>query len=578
ANRGNPYKSFTTSANALNSVKSYATTDELKSAVANFEILPAKISGGTVDGNGGTYTYDGTSKGVSFSFGFPSVDVSYGTQSTAFYFVKVPSGATAETKAALAAAAKAAKNEGKTSCVYGGTTYTFGTSATATSASIESRTIAFNRKSAGVYDILIFQASNSDFDFDGFTEINWITNPRNVSVAKTASSSNTFGDIDYGGYKFVFSNIASEDEVTLSATKTSPDSMGFRYEDFGASFNPVNGTTYALYGLYAGTYKVKFAVSSNTSHNDGNDALYGTPSSSNYTIDTSETSWSVSSRTLATATSGASGTNVYLYTGYTSVITISNFFANGFFTNDIIYDGTAGNIKVSVDTFMSNMAAGTTVNTTTSGTALSTGSFNFNSTGSVAFSFTAYDAASYTPSVNSVAFAYGGKNYSNYSLALKSISLTITPKPITVVWSLSGDTDGDFSVVFDGQNHTIVSNWIAAASGSYSTVDGKVYYEDYESGTGKIIITRAGTKAAKELTGTLTAKDVKVKDGADTYYTATLTQLSGNYRISNNVKNWYITRKHISASIMPNYDDNRYSGGFYSATISFSGLVDGVRP
>ncbi|MGN0768653.1 MAG: hypothetical protein ACI4M8_04765, partial [Christensenellales bacterium] len=535
ANQGNPFKNFTTSANALSSVQSYASTDALKTAVANFEILPAKLSGGSTSGNGGTYLYDGTNKGVSFSFDFPTVDVSYGTQSTAFYFVKAPSGATEATKTALVAAAKAALDEGKTSCVYGGTTYTFGTSATATSASTETRTIAFNRKSAGVYDILIFQATNKDFDLDGYTEINWTITPANVSITKTASSSNVFGNIDYGGYTFVFNGIASGDTVTLSATKTSPNGIGFRYEDFGTTLTPVNGTGYSLYGLYAGTYKVKYAVSGNTSRNDGNDALYGTPKTYNYTIDTSETSWNVSARTLATASSGASGSNVYLYSGYTSVITVSNFFASGFFTDDKIADGTAASIKVSVDSFKTNMTSGIAFGTTASGTTITAGAFNFASTGSIAFSFKAYDANAYSPSVNSVAFTYEANNYTNYSLSMKSISLTITPKKITVVWSLTGDTDGDFSVIYDGQNHTISAAWQVAASGTYSVSDGKIYYEDYDSATGKVVVTHSGTKASKELTGTLTAGTVKVKDGEDTYYTATLTQLSGNYEISNNI-------------------------------------------
>lgn len=443
ANENNPFRNFTVSANALSSVQSYANTDALKSVVKNFEILPAKISGVSTTGNGNSYIYDGTKKGVSFSFDFPTVDVSYGVQRTSFYFVKVPAGADNATKNALAAEAKRALSEGKTSCVFQGETYTFGISAEATSESANTRTLAFQRISAGLYDVLIFQTSNPDFDLTGYTNIHWTIDKIGISVSKEESLSNVFGNIDYGGYKFKFYNVAAGDSVAISAVKTSPDNTGFRYEDFANEIKDVkNDQEYALYGLYAGTYKVKFDIKSNNSTDDGNDALYGTPYGVNYTIDTSETSWDVTARTLSAVLSGANGEKVYLNTGYTSTVTINNFFADGFFTEDITAKGTSDNIKVSAEKIRSDLTDGITFDTTLSGTELTQGEFNFAATGEVKFEFTAYDAQKYTPSVNSVSFVYGGKEYANYSLTKKGVELTIKPKDIEVKWSLSGAPDG----------------------------------------------------------------------------------------------------------------------------------------
>lgn len=122
------------------------------------------------------------------------------------------------------------------------------------------------------------------------------------------------------------------------------------------------------------------------------------------------------------------------------------------------------------------------------------------------------------------------------------------------------------------------AQWAVAAKNSALTDDLKVYFDDYESGTDKIKITHGGTKVAKELKGTVTAEKVKVDNGEDTYYEVTITQIGGNYNITNRIQRWYVTRKEIKGTVTPNCDDNKYSGNYYSATISFYGLVNDVRP
>ena len=164
------------------------------------------------------------------------------------------------------------------------------------------------------------------------------------------------------------------------------------------------------------------------------------------------------------------------------------------------------------------------------------------------FTFTTYNADTYSAIISDVQYVVGSTDYDNYSLSPVDTSYTITPKTIRLNWNLVdeddnviADTTADaYTVVYDKTTYTMVASF--QTTGEYG-----VYSADYDEATGKIALVKDGPKdTALVYGGTYYAVNVGT-------YTASVNNLpSGNYVIATSgdealgelrTTEWTITRR-----------------------------------
>ncbi|MBO5775993.1 MAG: hypothetical protein J6R35_01325, partial [Clostridia bacterium] len=409
----------------------------------------------------------------------------------------------------------------------------------------------FTQINAGSYGVILVGASNQNFQFSTYYVIEWTISPKtigaNVSNA-TATIDGTengtyFGDKNYGGIKVRFSGIVAGDSLTLGHTATFnnvEDANFFRYSTLDSNIQ--NDVDYYLYGKYVGKYK--FTLSSiaeaerQTPH--AHNSVYGKKASTNYTFDPEAHAWSVEKRPL-NATISATNSFIYNAGAQGVTIVIDNLYAANF-NEDVAYSAMIAEITAS------NTIIFTASHLTQDNLTSFTVGKPVYSNDTFTFTFTTYNADTYSAIISDVQYVVGSTDYDNYSLSPVDTSYTITPKTIRLNWNLVdeddnviADTTADaYTVVYDKTTYTMVASF--QTTGEYG-----VYSADYDEATGKIALVKDGPKdTALVYGGTYYAVNVGT-------YTASVNNLpSGNYVIATSgdealgelrTTEWTITRR-----------------------------------
>ncbi|MBR2480187.1 MAG: hypothetical protein IKB56_02660, partial [Clostridia bacterium] len=565
-------------------------TDSIGATFKNFEILPVVL--GTPElRESSTLTYNGTFQYVEVEFGGTITNGNIQGIATQFKGIAVPdhwneldeAGKLEYVKNNKAGAQVVGTNandgfvDASKPAIDGKGTYNY---------------LRFGQINAGEYSVLVVDVTNTNYKFEGYFLVEWTIEKAPISVTHSAVGSNIFGTTNYGGYSFTFGNIASGDEVGFTTTETSPNGIGFRYNNVPENKHFVGGQAYLYYGKYVGNYSVTFSAPTTIAFREGDNALYGTHADNNYKFAEDETDrdgeWEIVARqlTLSETATNTLEDMVYNYNVAKGInFTITNFYDEDFMSADV-----AHNLEF-VNDFVNYIAIDIAVNQTAN---MPTFVFDSNGTGTVTYTTTAYNSATYTTSVKGITFTDGGNTYVNYSLTTKSYNYEIKPKVIRLEWILldgSGNPivdDNDknvYSVEYDKvTTYTLTAGFLVGGADEYSTTDYKVYAEDYDSTTGKITITRAGTKnVGITLAGTTSASQVS-NENAEEVYIVTADQIGGNYLIDNSdtedegkqSQTWEIRRKVINGiDFGPErgavYD---YNGQEYSVSFNLN-LIEG---
>ena len=432
--------------------------------------------------------------------------------------------------------------------------------------------IWFRERNAGSYSVVIVGTDNPNYLFDQYLEITWTINKRNVvySAASTGSSS-TFGDINYGRLTLTFSNIVAGDKIKINNVSVNNIC---RYSTLTADTEIVN-SAYYVYGSSVGEYTLTLSdvVTVGDTSSGGR---YGESFGNNYYFSSADgtysSKWSILPRTLSVSEYVLTDSDyVYNYNVAKGVkIEITNFYSSGFFDEDVNPSVIDRDLIV-----VEYTASGCVVNR----------EVNRDTNGKIIMYFKAYDAGVYAITVEGVSYVDGGISYNNYQLTPKSGNFTISPKTVNIQWFLDGAdaiASGN-SVIYDKTLHTVRAGFLVAKSGTFSTSDYLVYYNDYDALSGKITLTKEGEKNTLiQYTGTVEA--VNVSSAADEIYIAVASQLSGNYRINDSVDvpngkgqsfSWQIQRKTIDISFTNPGDTFIYDGQQHGLAINISGLCEG---
>ena len=566
--------------------------------VNNYVIIPKDI---TLDYTGETtFTYDGelhgpdnvVSNGLLDRSKLPDFETVYGVRfNLYFYGIPLP-----KDWATLSQEAKDAyiKNNKNDKVIVGSGEDNFVTG-------ISKNYISFLERNAGKYGVAVvgtaYRDANGEFhDHESYVlstdyfYIEWEIRQTTVSVGMTTSSQR-FGNTNYGGIIFTFNNIVSGDEITLGNVTLSYDKVSsgysandyFRYIGLTTSTVITNGSYY-LYGSYVGTYSVSIANPS-TVTDTASSGLYGDSYGNNYNF---EKAYSNEIEiTVRNVTAGAWEYTVdggktysetkptdwtYVYGRYKGVrITLSDFSSPDFLTNDISAKAganiTAAEIRDVTKVTVSRVLSGAlTLSEPVVNAAL----------GTITYSFYAYDAGEYGVTINSAINYNGfdGNVYGNLQIEkAASVTFTVEKKLIIITWELDGEAKN--SVVYDGLKHTVVAKFGYSASGTFNTSDNLVYYDDYVNE--QKIYSKYDKRGEITLsyTGSREAADVNYNKATDTddLYVCYVAQISGNYEITSESrqKEWEITRRSFTMTFANAGIAYVYDGAAKSIALNLNG-------
>ncbi|MDE7372799.1 MAG: hypothetical protein K2N18_01920, partial [Clostridia bacterium] len=459
---------------------------------------------------------------------------------------------------------------------------------------------------AGKYAVVIFAAAYKDaggafhenvsFNIAEPLYLYWEIQQKAIEI-ETEHTSMTFGDANYGGAKYTFSEIIDTDDIkdqikikNLTVNYAGKSADGFlRYSTLSADTLIENDSTFSVYGTFVGDYNVTMSGTVTDGMTDAT-GLYGIASESygraesNYSLSTND-KFTVTVRNLKTGateyTNNYVGENsqfvkeipanltdtywVYTYGVKKGIrVEISNFYAADFLEGDIAAaEGDNVLIVASdlVDTVAKELYDDSGRIKLTRTHANSTCEFEIDKdSASITYNFIAVNAATYGVSLTRMTYTYEGKTYGNYGLTETSTSFTIKPKTINVQWALDGTAvEGTEtpSVVYDAQEHSVSAKFIFADGGVLDPSDRKVYAEDFVSDTKIYSVYQQKNALSLEFSadGTNAYTDVNVVDGVDTPYETYLKLFTtGNYRFAESGEGsysleWEITRREFKISV-----------------------------
>lgn len=460
---------------------------------------------------------------------------------------------------------------------------------------------------AGDYAVVIFEAAykdsdgsykaNESFNISSPLHVKWQIQKRDIGV-DVSHTSMTFGDTNYGGAGFTFKNIVESDEVkikNLSVFFNGANADGFlRYADLNAEKIIKNGNTLYVYGSHAGNYTVDIDDILTLNMEEAT-TLYGFADNdygradTNYTVSVSDP-FTIIHRTLTTeaAQYTADGGNTfssnlpdmtYVYNVKKGVkITVGNFYSKDFLKNDIAAKESAYRLIPSADIIDRSQIEIAKEYGNAEYTAVSD-----LDAGAVTMLFFGINAATYAISITDITYTDGGETYNNYELRAVNANFTITPKTITVQWTLDSNvvTTAVPSVVYDGKPHSVTARFVSSASGKFVTTDNLVYYDDYISTSQ--IYTQFDGKAPKTLSFSSDANHTytDVNNNKSETYTTYLTQFTdGNYRLAeegdgSRVITWAITRREFTMVVANPGNTFIYDGNYKQIVLTFdSGDVE----
>ena len=269
-------------------------TDTIGDSFKNFEILPVILATPEL-GISGNFEYNGQEQGVEVIFGGLLTDSNDGQIeiSTQYKGIVAP-----ENWDSLSEEEKLAYvNANRGSALVVGTNGNGGVVDASKSTGVDSDVydfLYFRQINAGNYRLLIVDASNTNYKFNGYYLVEWTISKLALTPTITTSSSMVFGDANYGGKTYQFANVIDGDSLDFNVVASTPNGIGFRYSD---SFNGItSATVVSYYAKYAGSYTLTISnpVSNLRTHNDA----YGPSFGSNYSLSNSIVStWIVTSRT-----------------------------------------------------------------------------------------------------------------------------------------------------------------------------------------------------------------------------------------------------------------------------------------
>ncbi|MDE6303100.1 MAG: hypothetical protein K2M36_05900, partial [Clostridia bacterium] len=471
---------------------------------------------------------------------------------------------------------------------------------------------------AGKYSVVIIGAAykgadnlfyeNVSFNLSSPLYLNWEIKAQAVKV-EIDQESMTFGDVNYGGASYTFSQIVNEDGVTdqiqikdLTISYAGKSADGFlRYCDLYSDTLIGNNSTYSVFGTFVGEYVVSMGGTISVGMKKAT-GLYGVKdenfgsAESNYTLSV-DNKFTIVTRQLTVSDtkysnditvnddgsiSGTFATTIpdmtYVYGRNQGIrIKISDFCAKNFAQEDIAQAG-AENVLI---------PAGEIVNlnnirlTRTHLNATCTPIIDETGTGSVEYFFYAVNAATYNVSITDMKYTYKNKDtdkdteYNNYGMTEQHPRFTVNPKTIIVQWYLDGDiinSDATRVVTYDANAHTVTAKLLSAKSGVFDSDDNLVYYNDFVSDT-QLYSVYDGKNALPlqfSAEGTNSYTDVNVIDDNDEDYVTYLRRFTtGNYRLMESGDDefkynlysisWRINRREFTIEVPENNLENIFT-------------------
>ena len=461
--------------------------------------------------------------------------------------------------------------------------------------------ISFLERNAGKYGVAVVGTAYCDangvfHDHESYVlstdyfYVEWEILQMTVSVGMTTTSQ-TFGNTNYGGIIFTFNNIVSGDKITLGNVTLSYDKVAsgysagdyYRYVGLTTS-TEITNDSYYLYGSYVGKYSVTISNPS-TVTDTASSGLYGDSYGNNYNFEKAYSTeieiivrnvtagaweYTVDGGKTYSATKPADWT--YVYGSYKGVrITLSDFSSADFLTNDISAKAGA-NITAAEIRDITKVS----ISQALSGALTASEPIVDHVLGTVTYTFYAYDAGEYGVTINSTVnyTGFDGNVYGNLQIErAASVTFTVEKKRIAITWELDGEAKN--SVVYDGLKHTVVAKFGYSASGTFNTSDNLVYYDDYVNEQKIYSKYDKQGEITLSYTGAREATDVNYNSATDTddLYVCYVAQISGNYEITteSRQKEWEITRRSFTMTFANAGIDYVYDGVAKSIPLNLDG-------